>query len=89
MIPPQPPQIDRRYRAVAPSHTTALAVGAQAIGAVALGALAIGFLAIYRLKVRQSHFGRLEIDDLVVHRLRVDELTVMQEWSGSGHHGCD
>jgi hypothetical protein len=44
----------------------ALAIGAQSIGAFALGALAI--VVIGRAKIKQ-----LEIDDLVVNRLRVTD----------------
>jgi hypothetical protein len=46
----------------------ALAAGALAIGALALGALAIGRLAIGRAKVRN-----LEIDELIVRKLRVTD----------------
>ncbi len=48
-------------------------VGALAMGALALGAVAIGALAIGRLNVRYAKLGRVEIDDLVVKRLRVLE----------------
>jgi hypothetical protein len=56
----------------------ALAVGSFAIGALAVGALAIGALAIGRLSVRRAtaqkvHLGEVEIDDLIVRRLRVVE----------------
>jgi hypothetical protein len=52
----------------------ALALGAMAVGAVAIGALAIGALRIGRLGVRRAHLGKVEIDDLVVRRLRVLDL---------------
>jgi hypothetical protein len=48
----------------------ALALAALALGALAVGALAIGFLAIRRLEVRSARFRRLEIDELVIRRLR-------------------
>jgi hypothetical protein len=57
-----------RTPGAAPRAATALAVLAVAAGAFAIGALAIGRLAIGRARVR-----RLEIDDLVVRRLRVTE----------------
>lgn len=58
------------------------AIGAQAIGALAVGALAIGTLAIWRLAisqlfVRRSKIITLEVDDLIIKRLRVGELTVI------------
>ena len=51
----------------------AQAIGALAIGALAIGALAIGALAIGRLAIGRSRIRRLEIDDLVVRRLRIIE----------------
>jgi hypothetical protein len=51
----------------------ALAMGALAIGAVAIGALAIGRLGIGRLSVRHARFGKLEVDELVVRRLKTLE----------------
>ena len=51
--------------------TTAL--GSVALGALALGALALGAVAIGRLSVGRARIRRLEIDDLVVRRLRVLE----------------
>ena len=53
--------------------TGAALLGAIALGAVAVGAVAIGALAIGRLGVRQARIGRLEVDDLIVRRLRVLE----------------
>src|SRR5919198_403970 len=54
----------------------ALTIGAQSVGALALGALAIGSLAlgvvaIGRLVIGRAKIRHLEIDDLVVNRLRV------------------
>jgi hypothetical protein len=46
-------------------------VGAIAFGAIAVGAVAIGALAIGRLNVRHARFGRLEVDELVVRKLRL------------------
>jgi hypothetical protein len=60
----------------------ALAVGAQALGALALGAiavgaLAVGALAIGRLTIGRARMRHVEIDELVVRKLRVtDELQV-------------
>jgi hypothetical protein len=51
----------------------ALAMGALALGAVAIGALAIGRLGIGRLGVRGARFGKVEVDELVVRRLKVLE----------------
>jgi hypothetical protein len=50
------------------SAVTALALGAMAIGAVAIGALAIG-----RLNIGGAKLGRVEIDELIVRRLKVLE----------------
>ena len=55
----------------------AQAVGALCVGALAMGALAIGTLALGRLVIGRSRIRRLEIDEIVVARLRVTEsLTV-------------
>jgi hypothetical protein len=51
-----------------------LACGASAIGALAVGALLIGSLRIGKLSVRAGSFERLEVDELIVHRLRVDDV---------------
>lgn len=56
-----------------PQALTAAALAATALGAMAIGALAIGALAIGRLAVGSARFRRLEIDDLVVRRLRILE----------------
>ena len=59
------------------------ALGAQAIGALAIGALAIGTVALWRLAIgqlfiRKSKMVMLEIDELIIKRLRVGELTVTE-----------
>jgi hypothetical protein len=51
----------------------AQAVGALALAAVAVGAVAIGAVAIGKLAIGRARVRRLEIDDLVVRRLRVVE----------------
>jgi hypothetical protein len=48
----------------------AIALGAFALGAFAIGALAVGYLAINKLAVKDGRFKRLEIDELVVRRVR-------------------
>jgi hypothetical protein len=64
------PSEDRRPVVGGLKSTAALALGALAVGALAIGALAIGRLAIGHARIR-----RLEIDELVVRKLRViDEL---------------
>src|SRR6266536_558681 len=63
----------------------ALAIGAQSVGALALGALAIGALAlgvvaVGRLVIGRAKIRHLEIDDLVVNRLRVmDSLEIPRD----------
>lgn len=47
-----------------------VALGSVAVGAIAVGALAIGALAIGRLAVGRASFRRVEIDELVVGRVR-------------------
>ncbi|WP_197893946.1 hypothetical protein [Variovorax sp. RA8] len=49
------------------------ALGSTLIGAAALGALAIGALSIGRLFVGRARIRRLDIDELVVRRIRVIE----------------
>lgn len=44
---------------------------ALAVGALAFGAMAIGALAIGRMSVGSARFRRLEIDELVVGRVRM------------------
>ena len=64
--------VSLRSEAIGAKAIGALAIGAFAFGALAIGALAIGSLAIGRTRIR-----RVEIDDLVVRRLRItDELQV-------------
>jgi hypothetical protein len=66
-------EVTRRSPAARTSTLLALALGAAAVGAVAIGALAIGRLAVGRLAIRRARFGALEVDDLVVRKLRVIE----------------
>lgn len=54
----------------------ATAIGAVAVGAFAIGALAIGRLAIRRVEVESAKFKSLEIDDLIVKRIRAADVTV-------------
>ena len=51
----------------------AQAIGALAVGAVAFGALAFGAVAIGALAIGRTRIRRVEIDDLVVRRLRIIE----------------
>jgi hypothetical protein len=57
----------------------AWAVGAIAVGALAIGALAISRLAIRRLSIRRAHIGELEVDDLVIRRMRMAD-TGRRRW---------
>ena len=59
------------------------AVGAVAIGAAALGAIAVGALAVGRLAVGQARIRRVEIDELVVRRLRITEELSVPHGPGS------
>ena len=59
----------------------AIAIGATAAGALALGALALGALAIRKLAIGQLALGRVKarrgrVDDLVIARLMIRELTI-------------
>lgn len=47
-----------------------IAIGSAIAGAVAVGALAIGALAIGQLAVGNARFRRLEVDDLVIGKVR-------------------
>jgi len=47
-----------------------------AVGAVAIGALAIGRLASRHIAIAKANFKSLEVQDLIVARLRVTEVTV-------------
>ena len=53
--------------------TGAAALALTAMGAAALGAAAIGVLGIGRLLVGTAKFRRVEIGELVVHKLKVLE----------------
>jgi hypothetical protein len=53
-----------------------LALGTVATGAFAIGALAVWHLAIRRLAVGNARFKAVDIEDLVVDRLRVGQLIV-------------
>jgi hypothetical protein len=71
-------KIDRRASDLVPLSARAFAIGAQAIGALAAGALAIGAVAlgavaIGRLAIGHSKIKRIEIDELVVKRLRITD----------------
>jgi hypothetical protein len=48
-------------------------VRALAFGAIALGSVAIGALAIGRLVIGRARIRRLEIDEVIVRRLRITE----------------
>ena len=56
---------------VAPAGALGLVVlGSAAMGAFAIGALAIGALAIGKLFVQDARFRRLEVDELVIGKVR-------------------
>jgi hypothetical protein len=66
------------YLELPPASVPSVAIGALALAAFAVGALAIGALAIGRLRILRAdadrlHLGAVEIDDLIVKRLRVIE----------------
>jgi hypothetical protein len=68
-----------------PEHSgrRSIAIVASAVAAVAVGPFAIGVLAIRRLAIHQitvgsGKFNAVEIQDLIVRRLRVDEV-IMKE----------
>jgi hypothetical protein len=67
------PPLNQAHGAVAQgaSATGSAIMGAVALGALAMGAVAIGVLAIGRLNVRHARFGRLEVDELIVRKLRL------------------
>ena len=54
----------------------AVAIGAFALGASAIGALAIGRLAVGALALKRGRVRTLVLDDLLVRRLHVGQLTV-------------
>lgn len=60
----------RDNRALLSTEVLTAVVMAVSVGALAVGALAIGYLAIGGLSVRNGKFKRLEIDELVVKRIR-------------------
>jgi hypothetical protein len=60
-------------RGTAAASRTALGWAGLAVIGCALGAVAIGALAIGRLAIGRARLQRVEIDDLVVGRLRVRE----------------
>lgn len=66
-------KVVRRPKARFAASVLVVALGATALGAVAIGALAIGRLVIGRLAVKRTHFGAIEVDELIVRRLRVVE----------------
>ena len=63
-----------RREGAAAVGTTAL--GALAIGAIAIGALAIGKMAVGELALGRARMRRGQVDDLVIARLRIRELTI-------------
>jgi predicted nucleic acid-binding protein len=74
----KPPAGPKTVRTIAALRIGAQAVGAVAFGALALGALtigalAVGALAIGKLGIRHARLGRVEIDELVVRKLRVTD----------------
>jgi hypothetical protein len=68
-----PRDVARRAKALPATRMLALAVGAAAFGAIAIGALAIGQLAVGRVAVKKARFRTIEVDELIVRRLRVLE----------------
>jgi len=60
-------------KGVSAASLLALALGAAAFGAVAIGAIAIGRLVVGRLVIKKARFGTLEVDELMVRRLRIAE----------------
>jgi hypothetical protein len=69
-------KIDKAEEKLAPIAIRALKVGAQAIGALAVGALAIGAVALGavalgRLAIGGARIKRMEIDELVVKKVRI------------------
>ena len=58
---------------IAPRQSVAKALGVAALGALAVGAVAIGAIAIGRLAVGKAQGRHLEIDELVVHKLKLPD----------------
>lgn len=69
-----------RGRAAGADSLILVGIGAMALGAFAVGAAAVGALAIGRLAIGKGYFRRLEIDELVVHRVRAPQLRL--PWRG-------
>ncbi|SFJ18286.1 hypothetical protein [Caulobacter sp. UNC279MFTsu5.1] len=65
----RPPAMATSAATAGALSTGAAALGGMAVGALVVGALAIGALAIGRLSVGKARFRRLEIDELIVHRV--------------------
>ena len=65
----------KQSKSISAASLLALALGAAAFGAVAIGAMAIGRLAVGRLVIKKARFGALEVDELIVRKLRVVEGT--------------
>jgi len=66
-----------------PVSAPAVASGALALGALAVGALAMGALAIGRLEIRQTRLRKVEIDDLIVRKLRILEEAAAEDGLGA------
>lgn len=67
-----------------------LATGSLAVAAVAVGALALGALAVGRLFVGRARIRHLEIDELVVRRIRVvDRISLPPPERGEDVPGTD
>jgi hypothetical protein len=60
-------------KAIGASAIGTSAIGSVVIGALAVGALAIGAVAIGRLAIGRARLRRVEIDELIVRRLRITE----------------
>jgi hypothetical protein len=71
----QPPHRPDRIKGAAATLSAGgalglVALGSIAFGAVAVGALAVGAVAIGRLAIGRASFRKLEIDELVIGRVR-------------------
>lgn len=62
-----------QHRRIATESVGAKAIGALALGALAIGALAIGAVAIGKLVIGRTRIRRLEVDELVVRRVRITD----------------
>jgi len=67
------PRGKAHHRILRSESVGAKAIGALAVGAIAFGALAFGAVAIGALAIGRTRIRRVEIDDLVVRRLRITE----------------